>query len=208
MELTRILEAILFVSENPVTVDEIVDLLRQNPAWGFPAEAAPVEEAFQALVEKYAGSEHVFEVRSIARGYQLLTKKEVEPYVKPLILARDNKRLSRAALETLAIVAYRQPVAKSDVEYIRGVNSDYAVQKLLDKQLIEPAGRSDAPGKPLLYRTTHFFMEYFGIKDLSELPKLQELKYEEENPIQLFQNPVQEENSGQPASDSNVEPQQ
>jgi segregation and condensation protein B len=130
---------------------------------------------------RYHSKDYAFELRAVGGGYQFYSKTEFAPFVRSLLVIRENKKLSRAALETLSIVAYRQPITKAEIEYIRGVNCDYAMQKLLEKQLVEPAGRADLPGKPLLYRTTHFFFEYFGINSIEDLPKLKEFKTDEEN---------------------------
>jgi segregation and condensation protein B len=115
------------------------------------------------------------ELVNINNGYQFLTKKQFHPIVNLLQLQRAKKKLSQAALETLAVVAYKQPVTKTEIEQIRGVNCDYSIQKLLEKELISIAGKSDTVGKPLLYSTSAQFMDYFGINSISELPHLKEL---------------------------------
>ena len=115
------------------------------------------------------------ELVNINNGYQFLTKKTYHPVISLLQLQRSKKKLSQAALETLAIVAYKQPVTKTDVEQIRGVNCDYSIQKLLEKELITITGKSESVGKPLLYSTSTLFMDYFGINNIEELPHIKEL---------------------------------
>lgn len=147
---------------------------------------AEVVAILQDLTEKYSDDKYPFEIREIAEGYQFFTKKTYFPFVKKSTLQKNKKRLSRAAIETLSIIAYRQPVTKSEVEFIRGVSCDYAIQKLLEKQLLSILGRSDAPGRPLLYGCSPYFMQYFGLKDMSGLPKLKEFEELEEEHLELF----------------------
>ncbi|PJJ74914.1 condensin subunit ScpB [Thermoflavifilum aggregans] len=179
MELTQLIphvEALIFAADHPLTVSEITTLV--NKAFGFLDHMIPedqVEAAIQAVVEKYADENFPFEVKYRGGGYQFLTKKIYFKTVAQLNGDKFLKRLSAAALETLAIIAYRQPVSKAEIEYIRGVNADYAIQKLLEKELIVISGRSeDQPGKPLLYSTSRLFMDYFGLNGPEDLPPLQE----------------------------------
>jgi len=192
VELTNAIEAILFVSENPVREDEIVRIFAQEELLDWQADEDAVREALHQLKQKYAEFDGAFELREIAGGYQFLTRQAYGTLIRALMTEKDKKRLSRASLETLSIIAYRQPISKAEIEYIRGVNCDYAVQKLLEKQLVESAGRSDAPGKPLLYKTSTFFMEYFGINSLNDLPKLQEIPSDEEAYQEQFRNTYRE----------------
>jgi segregation and condensation protein B len=178
--LSRFIETVLFVAEAPVTLLELIEIYTR----AYPDQLAPNEEqwnhAFETLRARCQEAGYIYMLQPIAGGWQLLTKLQFAPIARQAIVQREQKKLSRAALETLAIIAYRQPVTKAEVEFIRGVASDYAVQKLLDKQLIEPAGRAELPGKPMLYRTTRHFMEFFGLANLSDLPKLQDLQLDEE----------------------------
>lgn len=192
MKLENVIEAILFVSESPVTVAELIVLFERLPNRDVEVNELLLTEALHSLSERYAAPQYTFEVAEIGGGFQLRTKPEYGKYARQAILIQENKRLSRAALETLSIVAYRQPVARSEVEFIRGVNCDYAINKLLEKQLIEIAGRADTPGKPLLYRTSAFFMEYFGLKTMDDLPKIKELNQEEES-TDAFKTPQTEQ---------------
>jgi segregation and condensation protein B len=148
-----------------------------------------VEAAIEGIAEKYSSEFYAFELKQIGGGWQFLTKKEYHKTVAQLNGDKFLKRLSTAALETLAIIAYKQPVTKSEMEAIRGVNCDYAVQKLLEKDLVIIAGRNEeAVGKPLIYATSKSFMDYFGINSAEDLPKIDEVLMEE-----LIQStPVQE----------------
>lgn len=126
--------------------------------------------AIQRLEEKYQSDEYSFQLNKAAGGYQFLTKPAYQTSIGIMLKQQSKKRLSTSAMETLSIIAYKQPISKTEIENIRGVNCDYAVQKLLDKNLIEITGKADTIGRPMLYGTTVKFMEYFGINDLSELP--------------------------------------
>lgn len=139
----------------------------------FQAEipAAHVDEAIDQLMEKYQADEFSFQLQYSGGGYQFLTKPAYQTSIGILLRQQSQKRLSTAQLETLAIIAYKQPVTKGDIEQIRGVNSDYSVQKLLEKELVEIKGKSEGLGRPLIYGTSGKFMEYFGINALSELPQ-------------------------------------
>ncbi len=180
MEISLIIphvEALIFASEKPVTTLDLVELV--NKALAFMEERATldqVEAAIDAIREKYAAEFYPFEVRESGGGWQFLTKGSYHKTVAVLNGDKFLKRLSTAALETLAIIAYKQPITKGEIESIRGVNSDYAVQKLLEKELIMITGRKeDSPGHPLVYATSRTFMDYFGINGADELPKLSDI---------------------------------
>lgn len=173
------IEALVFASESSISIDEIVSVLRSTFETDF--EAATVKSLIEKIEEKYA-SAHAIEIKELNGGYQFLTKNAYHPIINQLQLQRSKKKLSQAALETLAIIAYRQPITKLEVEQIRGVNCDYTIQKLLERELITISGKSDTVGKPILYSTGNLFMDYFGINDKSQLPKLQDL-VEEVNEI-------------------------
>ena len=174
-------EALIFGADKPLTQEDISALLKEslnNEEMTVDLEKLP--NALEAIVEKYASSFYPFEVKRIGGGYQFVSKKEFYPTLAKLNGEKYTKRLSTAALETLAIIAYNQPITKSDIEQIRGVNSDYSVQKLLEKELIVISGRlEDAVGKPLLYNTSKSFMDYLGLNSLDELPRLNEIVSEE-----------------------------
>lgn len=131
-------------------------------------------EALDALTAKYSSEEYPFEVIQISGGFQFMTKGTYYPLVGQHLKLESKKKLSKAAMETLAIISYKQPTTKSGMESIRGVNCDYSVQKLLDKELIEIRGRAEGPGRPLLYGTSEKFMNHFGLKSLDDLPKVKE----------------------------------
>ncbi|HEV7780498.1 MAG TPA: SMC-Scp complex subunit ScpB [Chitinophagaceae bacterium] len=171
------IEALIFASEKPLTTLEIVELA--NNALGFMDDKISldqVEAALEGITEKYSADFYPFEVKQSGGGWQFLTRAAFHKTVAQLNGDKFLKRLSSASLETLAIVAYKQPVTKGEIESIRGVSSDYAVQKLLEKELIIISGRNEkAAGQPLLYSTSKNFMDYFGINSAEELPKIKEV---------------------------------
>ena len=184
MELSQIIphiEALIFASDKPLTSAELVELV--NTALGFIEDRASldqVESALEGIKEKYNSEFYAFELKQSGGGWQFLTKPEYHKTVALINADKFIKRLSAAALETLAIIAYKQPITKSEIESIRGVNCDYAVQKLLEKDLVIISGRNEnAVGKPLLYATSKSFMDYFGINSADELPKISEVLMEE-----------------------------
>jgi segregation and condensation protein B len=174
-------EALIFASEKPLTTLEVTETV--NNALGYMDDKIPldqVESALEAIVEKYSADFYPFEVRQSGGGWQFLTRKEYHKTVAQLYGDKLLKRLSAAALETLAIIAYKQPVTKGEIEAIRGVSSDYAVQKLLEKELIIISGRNEKlPGHPLVYSTSKSFMDYFGINSADDLPKIKEVLAEQ-----------------------------
>ncbi|MEL6670922.1 MAG: SMC-Scp complex subunit ScpB [Bacteroidota bacterium] len=211
--LSQIVEAIIFTADQPVKLPFIQDVLKQGKAQENgasdtePVEAPKegeekkkqkaakkddpfskkkLEALLEELIEKYQDPQHPFEIRKIAEGYQFFTKRNLYPYVRNAVLNKNKKRLSRSAVETLSIVAYRQPITKAEVEFIRGVSCDYAMQKLLEKKLLSIVGRAEAPGRPLLYATSPFFMEYFGLADMTDLPKLKEFDELEDEHLERF----------------------
>ena len=176
-KLIKQIEALIFSSEQPITLLEIKDcLVRLHES---DINIKQLEYFIQELITRYENGNYAFKIAKIGGGYQFLTKNEHHKLLTIYHQTRQSKRLSTAAMETLAIIAYRQPVEKADIEHIRGVNCDYTLQKLLEKELITIIGRADGPGKPILYGTSDLFMEYFGINSVSDLPKLKELKPEE-----------------------------
>jgi segregation and condensation protein B len=184
MEVTQLIphvEALIFASDRALSTLELTDLI--NQAFGFMEDKIPmdqVEAAVEGITEKYAAEFYPFEVRQSGGGWQFLTKKEYHKTIAQLNGDKFLKRLSVAALETLAIIAYKQPVTKGEIESIRGVSSDYAVQKLLEKELIVISGRNEKlPGHPLLYATSKSFMDYFGINSPEDLPRIKEVLAEQ-----------------------------
>jgi segregation and condensation protein B len=180
LELSTIIphiEALVFASEKPLTALEIVELI--NNALGFMEERITldqVESCIEGIREKYNSEFYPFEVKESGGGWQFLTKKDFHKTIAQLNGDKFLKRLSTAAMETLAIIAYKQPITKGEIESIRGVNSDYSIQKLLEKELIVITGRNEnLPGKPLVYATSRNFMDYFGINSSEDLPKIKEV---------------------------------
>ena len=175
------IEAIIFTSEQPVTLKEIQNILVKLV--GSELNKEEVESHIEILIQKYHEGEFAFEIVPLGGGYQFLTKPAYQNTVSEFLKSKLNKRLSTSQLETLSIIAYRQPISKPDVERIRGVNCDFVIQKLLEKELISIIGRSDEVGKPLLYGTSQFFMNYFGINAVEDLPKLKDLEQPSDNVI-------------------------
>jgi segregation and condensation protein B len=174
-------EALIFASDKPLTSLELTEHV--NNALGFIEDRASldqVEAAIDGIKEKYDTEFYAFELKQSGGGWQFLTKPAFHKTVALINGDKFIKKLSTAALETLAIIAYKQPITKSEIESIRGVNCDYAVQKLLEKDLIIISGRNeDAVGKPLIYATSKSFMDYFGINSADDLPKISEVLMEE-----------------------------
>lgn len=160
-------EALLFVSDKPVSLDQLKTSLETV---GIPE----IRKILQTLMDEYNSRQTGFVITEIAGGYQMLSNPTYASYVRSFFKTKQKEKLSKPALETLAIVAYRQPVTRAEIELIRGVNSDGTVTHLLDKELIKVVGRKDIPGKPYLYGTTKQFLEYFGLKSLTDMPKLEE----------------------------------
>lgn len=184
MEISNLIlhvEALLFASEKPLTALDVVELV--NNAFGFMEDKITidqVESSIEGVREKYTSEFYPFELRQSGGGWQFLTKRDYHKTIAQLNGDKFLKRLSTAAIETLAIIAYKQPITKGEIEAIRGVSSDYSIQKLLEKELIVITGRNEQlPGKPLVYNTSRTFMDYFGINSADELPKINEVLAEQ-----------------------------
>ena len=204
MEITNLIphiEALIFASDKPLPTLEITELV--NNAFGFMEDKISldqVEAAIEGITEKYASEFYPFEMKQSGGGWQFLTKKDYHKTIAQLNGDKFLKRLSAASLETLSIVAYKQPVTKGEIEAIRGVSSDYAVQKLLEKELIIITGRNEKlPGHPLVYATSKNFMDYFGINSADELPRIKEVLAEQLIEPTLMKDTLQqnEENTDQ-----------
>ncbi|HVP14761.1 MAG TPA: SMC-Scp complex subunit ScpB [Terriglobales bacterium] len=167
-DLSSAIEALLFASDQPLPLTLLCDALETGPG--------EVSRALQALGEAYAARGAGVELREIAGGWMLVTSPAQSEWVGRMLRGKRKMRLSRAALETMAIIAYKQPVTKSEVEAIRGVDSSAVLGTLLERNLVTIRGRSKVVGRPLLYGTTQEFLDYFGLKDLSELPRPEELR--------------------------------
>ncbi|HEY7727606.1 MAG TPA: SMC-Scp complex subunit ScpB [Candidatus Eisenbacteria bacterium] len=164
----QILEAILFASDQPVGLAVLVEVLGDR-------DASEVAALLGDLRREYDTSERGVTLSEIAGGYQILSRRECSPWVEQMLRARRKVRLSKAALEALAIVAYRQPITKVEIDSIRGVDSAGVLHTLLERNLATIKGRSKSVGRPLLYATTPDFLSYMGLRDLEELPELKEL---------------------------------
>ena len=167
-------EALIFSAEQPISISELKQTL--DAAFETEFSEQVITDAVEAVKNRFKADIFSFEIVELAGGYQFLSKPPYHHAIGTLLKLTTKKRLSQATLETLSIVAYKQPTTKTDVEQIRGVNSDYAIQKLLEKELIEIKGRAETPGRPLTYGTSEKFMHYFGIKNLNDLPKLKDFK--------------------------------
>lgn len=174
------IEALIFSSGHAVTLKEIkacMDKVEHEPI-----SKEQIIAAISQITEKYADAKFAIQVKKLANGYIFMTKPEYHDTLSEHLKLSARKKLSTSALETLSIIAYKQPVTKSEMESIRGVGCDYTVQKLLEKELVEIVGRKDGPGKPLLYGTSVKFMNYFGLKSIDDLPKLRDFE-EVENTV-------------------------
>ena len=169
IDVLSIIEALLFVSDEPLTLDRLLQVFDG-------VDRGTLCQLLEELRIKFNSDGMPFVLREISGGLQLCTHPKYAPWIKKLSSVRANSKLSRAALETLAIVAYKQPVTRAEIEAVRGVSCTGVIASLLDKKLIRIAGRQDAPGKPLLYRTTQEFLRHFGLRSVNDLPRISELK--------------------------------
>ena len=167
--LKGILEAILFVSGEPLSVDRMLGVIEG-------VSRAELVSALQALQGDYAAEGRGLQLVEVAGGFQIATRLDCAPWIKRLERAKEGARLSRSAMETLAILAYKQPVVRAEIEQIRGVDSAAVLKTLLERRLIRIVGRKDAPGRPIMYGTTRQFLQAFGLKDLADLPALRDIK--------------------------------
>lgn len=168
-EVKRIIEVLMFVNQHPLTIDQMAKV------FGEEADKRLIKEVASELMAEYQQIGKGFHIVEVGEGYQFRTKPEYAPWIRNLRKVRPMK-LSQSALETLAIVVYRQPIVRAEVEQIRGVDSGWVLNSLLEKGLIKILGRKEVPGRPLVYGTSKRFLEVFGLRDLSSLPTLQELE--------------------------------
>jgi segregation and condensation protein B len=164
----NIIEALLFASDTPLTIQKLRELLEVS-------SVKDIRKGLDRLEEHYLKTGSAMKIIEVAGGYQIVSKEDYASYVQKLYKGRQASRLTQRALETLAIIAYKQPITKHEIENIRGVNVDGVVKTLLERNLVTIEGRQKAPGNPLLYGTTKYFLEYFGLKSLEALPKLKEI---------------------------------
>ncbi len=167
------IEALIFVAESPIKLVDIIETLQKSLEVQFSNEL--ISQNIEGLRKKYTESSSAIELVNIGNGYLFMTKNEYHKSVTSFLNLKAKRRLSKAAMETLAIIAYKQPVTKLDIEQIRGVSADYSIQKLLEKELVETAGRAETVGKPLLYKTSPMFMQHFGLNSMKDLPKYSEI---------------------------------
>lgn len=160
-----LLEALLFVSGEPITIDVLKKVTNMPEI--------DIRNYMYELISDYRERNSPIMIAEIADGYQMITKPEYSVYIKRLKNINQSNKLSQPALETLSIIAYKQPITKLEIDHIRGVNSDGAIKSLLEKRLIKIVGKKESPGRPFLYGTTKEFLLYFGLKNLSELPPIQ-----------------------------------
>ena len=166
IRLKRIIEALLFVSHEPISFNKIREVLDSVE----PLKPKQIQDLLQELAEEYILHQRAFRLEEIAQGYILRTCREYGPYIDLLFRNKRTEKLSPAAAEVLAIIPYRQPITRPQIEAIRGVDSSGVIQSLLERQLIEAVGRLEAPGRPSLYGITPYFLKHFGLRDLKELP--------------------------------------
>jgi segregation and condensation protein B len=184
MKLQKIIEALMFSAQKPLSIHEITaaikeaegDLASETPNEFARVRKAEVAAALEELKVEYIQQSRAFQVVEKAEGWQLATDPSFAVWVRQLFPAPKPARLSAPALETLAIIAYRQPITRADVEAVRGVNIDGVLQTLMERGLVKIAGRAEIPGRPLLYETTQFFLDHFGLRNLDELPNAEELR--------------------------------
>lgn len=170
------IESLIFMANPSISFDDI--RLTLNECFQTEFSDDEISNALDDLIKRYLDEKYAIEIVEISGGFRFMTKGAYHQTVSIFLRQNTHKKLSKAALETLSIIAYKQPVTKTEIELIRGVSSDFSVQKLLDKELVEIGGRSDGPGRPLLYVTTAKFMDYFGLKSMDELPKLKDIEPE------------------------------
>ena len=168
-KLKEVVEALIFASDTPIPVDAIRKIIEETT----PAEIKRIVEELNLV---YKQNKRAFQIVEHGGGYQLVTRETYSQWVKKLFQGKRKSRLSQAALETLSVIAYKQPISKSEVAHIRGVNCDGVVRTLLERKLLTISGRGDGPGRPLLYKTTKDFLIYFGVNSIEDLPKPREIE--------------------------------
>ncbi len=173
-QLNQHIESLIFTADRPISLKEVQSVLQDAFETKFKVEE--LQQAIQEIKDKFEGEQFSFQIHEIAEGYQFLSKPAYHHTIGVYLKQKTKRRLSKSALETISIIAYKQPVTKSELERIRGVSCDYAIQKLLEKELVSITGRSEGPGRPLLYGTSDRFMDYFGLKSIRDLPTPKDFK--------------------------------
>ena len=188
------IEALIFSAEQGISIEEIMESLEKSFEGNAPTEDE-VLKVIDSLTDRYKASNYSFGIVKSGGGYQFLTKSDYYTTINAYLNLKSKKRLSTAALETLSIIAYKQPITKTEIEAIRGVNCDYTIQKLLEKDMVEISGRKKAPGNPILYEVSQTFMDYFGITGTEELPQLKDIENNDDNtvgdPLPIENNPTE-----------------
>lgn len=173
--LERVVEALVFAADVPVSARAVADVYR-SVTGNEEVDEVAIEEAVDVLNLAYQQTGRAMRIERWAGGFRMATIREVAPFVQAFVAEEAERRLTRSLMETLAVIAYKQPVTKPEIDFVRGVDADYALKKLLDKKFVEIAGRAEAVGRPLLYGTTDFFLEQFGLNALDELPRPREIE--------------------------------
>lgn len=206
-------EAIIFAADEPVAASKVADIVSEVTGRERPSDDE-IKTVLRRLNEAYKRDGRAFKIHEWGGGYRLATRSSVSPFVKAYFVGEQETSLSRSLMETLAVVAYRQPVTRPEVDFVRGVNSDYAIKKLMELGLVDVQGRSDSLGRPLLYETTNRFLEEFGLPDLDALPTLRDVEELLEDPAfdeeraQLLELNVQENSEDAPRDVSNPDDQE
>ncbi len=178
-ETKNIIETLLFASSKPLSILQIKEVLDK-------AEVQIIRQAVVKLQEEYKGDGRNFQIIEVGGGFRITTLPRFAPWLKKLFSSQKKNTISRPALETLAIIAYKQPITRAEIGVIRGVNTEGVIYSLLERKLIQVVGRKPVPGRPLIYRTTNRFLDSFGLKALADLPEIEELKEVEEDVIRKF----------------------
>ncbi|MDR2427656.1 MAG: SMC-Scp complex subunit ScpB [Endomicrobium sp.] len=172
-EVKKILEALLFVSDKPLSLKELKDIIKSDVA-----DISNLEDILKELKDEYATLNKPYEIKFVADGWTFATEPEYSPWIKKLLKEKTVLKLSPSALETLAMIAYKQPITRAEIDEIRGVESSGVIDTLLERKLIKIVGRKEALGRPLLYGTTQDFLKHFGLAHLSELPLIEDMPKE------------------------------
>lgn len=208
--LQRVVEALVFAADSPVEPDEIAEIYSRVTGEERP-DNAQIREAVDRLNATYEETDRTFRIEFWAEGFRMATVASVAPFLKSYFNREQEQRLSRSLMETLSIIAYKQPVTKPEIDFVRGVDSGYAVHKLLEKGMVDVVGRSDSLGRPLLYGTTNFFLEQFGLSSMDDLPDLREIEEILDDPafnreraqlLQLRQEAILDAAEGTPENDA------
>lgn len=174
MEIESQIESLIFVSEEAITLEDMQLYLQDYLEK--PVDISDIEAAVGHIENRHASSNSGLRLVKISGGFRILSKPDNREFLSSYLIKRNARKLSRSSLETLAIIAYKQPITRAEVDRIRGVNSDYSIQKLMEKDLIQIEGRSEGPGRPLIYKTSERFMDHFGLSSLDALPQLENIE--------------------------------